>query len=50
MDVSSIGPGNLDPFTPSPGPSPESPNSDPVSESSVAPLPEGSGTIVDTSV
>jgi hypothetical protein len=51
MGVSSIGPSGLDPFTPTPGPSDdESREPTPDNEArESAPLPEGSGTLVDTS-
>ena len=50
MDVSSIGPAGLDPFTPTPAPTEESREASPDSESrESAPLPEGAGTVVDTS-
>jgi len=51
MAISSIGPSGLDPFTPTAGPPPEeireATPDDEVREQ--APLPEGSGTQVDTS-
>jgi len=52
MDVTSIGPSGLDPFTVTPASSPEEDRDQaPVSEPrEAAPLPEGSGTLVDTSV
>jgi len=51
MGVSSLGPSGLDPFTPTPGPEPEETReSAPDNETrEPAPLPEGSGTRVDTS-
>lgn len=53
MGVSSIGPSGLDPFTPTPGPTDEevretAPDTD-TREPAPAPLPQGSGTVVDTS-
>lgn len=51
MAISTIGPAGLDPFTPTAGPAPEetreaAPDNE-VREQ--APLPEGTGTLVDTS-
>lgn len=51
MGVSSIGPSGLDPFSPTAGPASEE-HREPSPDSEVreqAPLPEGSGTVVDTS-
>lgn len=48
MDVSSIGPSGLDPFTPV-GPPPEDPRDREPERPEPAPLPEGSGDLVDTS-
>jgi|GEM_PF-4582042 hypothetical protein len=50
MAITSVGPA-LDPFTPTQGPAPDdAPNSAPDSApQEAAPLPEGSGTVVDTS-
>lgn len=47
MDISSLGPSNLDPFTPTPRPEEVEPVAEETQEP--APLPEGSGTRVDTS-
>jgi len=51
MDVSSIGPGTLDLFTPSVGPKPEddAPDSPQAAPREPAPLPEGTGEEIDTS-
>jgi hypothetical protein len=51
MGVSSIGPSGLDPFTATPGPAPEESREQvPDNEArETAPLPEGAGTVVDTS-
>jgi len=50
MGVSSIGPSGLDPFTSTPPPAAEeSRESVPDQETREAPLPEGAGTVVDTS-
>jgi hypothetical protein len=51
MAVSSLGPAGLDPFTPTSGPAPEE-NREPARDTESresAPLPEGAGTVVDTS-
>jgi len=51
MGVSSLGPSGLDPFTPTAGPPPEE-TREVASDNEVreqAPLPEGSGTQIDTS-
>lgn len=51
MGVSSIGSSGLDPFSPTPGPSPEEVREMSADDESrePAPLPEGAGTKVDTS-
>lgn len=52
MDITPLGPSNLDPFTPTPRVEEVAETSDNAAEEArePAPLPEGSGTMVDTSV
>jgi|GEM_PF-4658096 len=50
MDISSVGPTTLDPFTPSPGPAlDDAPEASPTTPTPSAPLAEGTGTVIDTS-
>ena len=50
MGISSLGPAGLDPFTPTGGPAPEEARETTATESrEQAPLPEGAGTVIDTS-